>query len=228
MPKPKAWMAWSSGKDCAWALHLERERLEVDVTALLTTFTDPYDRVSMHGVREELVLAQAEAAGVPLRAVRIPARCTHETYAERMRVAMLEAAAEGVSEVVFGDIFLDGIRAYREQNLAQVGMAARFPLWGRGTAQLAREMISGGLRARVTCLNPEVTPRELAGRAFDEELLASLPEGVDPCAERGEFHTFVWDAPCFDRAVFGGRGVEVDETIEREGFVFTDVLPASG
>ncbi len=221
MAKPKAWVAWSSGKDSAWALHVARERREVDVTRLLVTVTDPYERVSMHGVREELVLAQAEAAGLPVLVVRIPARCAHETYAEKMRAAMLEAKAEGVTEVIFGDLFLEGIRAYREENLAEAEMTARFPLWGRDTAELAREMIAGGLKAYVTCLDPKVMPRDLAGHAFDEEFLASLPEGVDPCAERGEFHSFTWGAPCFGRPL----EVEVGETVEREGFVFTDILP---
>ena len=176
----------------------------------------------MHGVREDLVRAQAGAAGLPLHIVRIPAKCTNELYQAKMRAAMTAASSDGVAEVVFGDLFLEDIRTYREQKLAEAGMNARFPLWGRDTAELAREMISGGLKAYVTCLDPKVTPRELAGHAFDDELLAALPEGVDPCAERGEFHTFVRDAPCFARAL----EVRVGETVEREGFVFTDILPA--
>ncbi len=223
MPKPKAWMAWSTGKDSAWALHtaLTRDRDEVEVTGLLATVTDPYERVSMHGVREELLLAQAEAVGLPVHTVRIPAECTDDLYREKMRAAMLEAKADGVTEIVFGDLFLEGIREYREKHLAEVGMTARFPLWGRDTRELAGEMIAGGLKAYVTCLDPRVTPRELAGHAFDQELLSAFPETIDPCAERGEFHTFVWSAPPFSRPL----DVELGETVERGGFVFTDVVP---
>jgi diphthamide synthase (EF-2-diphthine--ammonia ligase) len=184
MPKPKAWMAWSTGKDGAWALHVARERGEVDVTGLLATVTDPYGRVSMHGVREGLLFAQAEAVGLPMHAVRIPAECTDDLYREKMRAAMLDAKAEGVTEVIFGDLFLEGVREYREKNLAEVGMTARFPLWGRDTRELASEMMAGGLGACLTCLDPRVMPRELAGHAFDEELLVRLPEAepsvVDP------------------------------------------------
>jgi uncharacterized protein (TIGR00290 family) len=225
MPKPKAWMAWSTGKDGAWALHtaLTRDRGEVEITGLLATVTDPYERVSMHGVREELLFAQAKAVGLPVHVVRIPAECSNELYREKMRAAMLEAKAQGVTEVAFGDLFLEGIREYREKHLAEVGMTARFPLWGRDTRELADEMISGGLRANITCLDPRVVPRHLAGHAFDEELLAALPEGVDPCGERGEFHTFVRAAPVFSCPL----DVEIGETVERGGFVFTDVTPRS-
>lgn len=221
MAKPKAWAAWSSGKDGAWALHVARERGEVEVTGLLTTVTEDYGRVSMHGVREELLTAQAESVGLALHVVRIPSGCTNEMYQEKMRACMLEAKSEGVSEVIFGDLFLEDVRAYREKNLAEVGMTARFPLWGRDTTEFAREMIAGGARGYVTCLDPKVMPRELAGRPYDEALLSALPEGVDPCAERGEFHTFVWDGPVFS----GPVEVELGETVERGGFVFTDVLP---
>lgn len=221
MAKVKAWAAWSSGKDGAWALHVARQRGEVEVTGLLTTVTEDYGRVSMHGVREELLTAQAESVGLPLHVVRIPAGCTDEMYQEKMRACMLEAKSEGVSAVIFGDLFLEDVRAYREKNLAEVGMTARVPLWGRDTGELAREMIAGGVRGYVTCLDPKVMPRELAGRAFDEALLAALPEGVDPCAERGEFHTFVWDGPVFAKPL----DVELGEIVEREGFVFADVLP---
>ena len=221
MAKSEAWLAWSSGKDAAWALHVVRERGQVEIAALLTTVTEDYARVSMHAVREELVRAQADSMGLPLHVVRIPKDCTDEVYREKMRSVMLEAKSEGVTEVVFGDVFLEDVRAYRESRLAEVDMTARFPLWGRDTHQLARDMTAGGLRAYVTCLDPRVVPRELAGRAFDEDFLAALPESVDPCGERGEFHTFVRDGPMFSKPL----DVEAGETVEREGFVFTDIVP---
>jgi len=220
----RAWMSWSGGKDAAWALHEARRPGEVEIVGLLTTITEPYGRVSMHGVREELVRAQADALGLPLRRVLIPAPCSNETYDERMRAALEEALSEGVACMVIGDVFLEDLRAYREQRLAEVGMGARFPLWGRNTTALAREMIAGGLRATVTCLDPRVVPRELAGHAYDEAFLAALPQGADPCGENGEFHTFASDGPMFRRAV----EVTVGETVERDGFVFTDLLGGRG
>ncbi len=222
MSKPRAWVCWSSGKDSAWALHLARQQGEVEVVGLLTTVTAPYQRVSMHAVRDDVLAAQAEAAGLPLRRVPIPAPCSDEEYAAAMREAVADATAQGVTRMVFGDLFLEDVRAYREQQLAGTGIAPLFPLWGRPTAELAREMIAGGLVAYVTCLDPKTMPRELAGRRFDEEFLQSLPEGVDPCAENGEFHTCVVAGPMFRHPI----PVRVGETVEREGFVFTDVMLA--
>ncbi len=224
MPGPKAWIAWSTGKDSAWALHVARERGEVNVVGMLATITEDYQRVSMHGVRDELLEAQAGAAGLPLHRVLIPADCTNEIYADAMRRAMDEANSDGVTHVVFGDIFLEGVRAYREEKLAGVGMHACFPLWGLDTRVLAREMIEGGVRAYITCLDPRKVPKELAGRAYDQSLLKALPETADPCGENGEFHTFAWDCPAFHRPV----EVRVGETVERGGFVFTDVLAVEG
>jgi uncharacterized protein (TIGR00290 family) len=219
---PRAWLAWSSGKDSLWALHLARESGEVAVVGLLVTITDPYRRVSMHGVRESLVEAQAAALGLPLHVVRIPSPCSHDEYEARMARAMEEARRSGVTHVVFGDVHLADVRAYREERLASVGMEAAFPLWGRASRALAEEIIAGGVRAVVTCLDPRKMPRELAGREFDGELLRQLPDEVDPCGENGEFHTFAWDGPGFAAPI----AVEVGETVERDGFVFTDVLPA--
>lgn len=222
MSKPRAWVCWSSGKDSAWALHLARQQGSVEVVGLLTTVTAPYQRVSMHAVRDDVLAAQAESAGLPLRRVPIPAPCSDEEYAAAMREAIADATAEGVTRMVFGDLFLDDVRAYREQQLAGTGIAPLFPLWGRPTAELAREMIAGGLVAYVTCLDPKTMPRELAGSRFGEEFLGKLPEGVDPCAENGEFHTCVVAGPMFRHPI----PVRVGETLEREGFVFTDVMLA--
>lgn len=219
MSPRRAWLAWSAGKDSAWALHVARRDREMEVVRLLTTVTQPYDRVSMHAVRRSLLVAQAEAVGLPLHVVAIPAPCSEEQYAQVMRDAMQVAAAEGVTEVAFGDLFLQDVRAYREQRLAAVGLEATFPLWGRDTTELAREIIAGGLRAILTCVDPRQAPAEIAGAAYDEELLARLPAGVDPCGENGEFHTMVWDGPMFRHPLH----VRVGDTVEREGFVFADV-----
>ncbi|MHC4917546.1 MAG: Dph6-related ATP pyrophosphatase [Planctomycetota bacterium] len=219
MSKPKALVCWSSGKDAAWALHRVRVENCVDVVGLLTTVTEKYGRVSMHGVREEVLEAQARAAGLPLFKVNIPAPCPHELYEDKMGRAMREALEGGVSRVVFGDLHLRDIREYREAQLARVGMQAIFPLWDLPTGKLARDMIRGGLRARLTCLDPRQVPVELAGAEFDRKLLEKLPATVDPCGENGEFHTCCLDGPMFEKPVCA----EVGETVERDGFVFTDL-----
>lgn len=224
VPRPRAWLCWSSGKDSAWALHVVRRQNDVEVAALLTVVTQPYRRVSMHGVRRDVLAAQAEAAGLPLHCVSIPANCSHEVYREEMRKAVDQAKEEGVEQMIFGDLFLEDVRAYREAQLSGSGIAARFPLWQRPTAELAAEMIAAGLVAHVTCLDPKKVPRELAGRTFDRELLDRLPAGVDPCAEQGEFHTCVSAGPMFTRPI----RVEVGETVDRDGFVFADLRLADG
>ena len=220
MGKPKAWMAWSSGKDSAWALHLTRPRKEVEVVGMLTTITDSYQRVAMHGVRDELLQAQSDALGLPLHRVRIPTPCSNEEYEAAMWSALEIARGHGVTHIVFGDLFLEDVRAYREAQLARAGMVGHFPLWGRETGALALDMIAGGLRAYLTCVDPRRVPRNLAGRAFDEALLSALPEGADPCGENGEFHTFAWDGPMFTTPI----AVQVGDTVERDGFVFTDLV----
>ncbi len=224
MPKPRAWLAWSSGKDSAWALHVVRQQDEIDVVGLLTTVTEPYDRVAMHGVRREVLLAQAEAAGLPMHCVPIPAPCSNEAYEAAMRESMSEAQAQGIEQMVFGDLFLEDIREYRESRLEGTGIRPVFPLWGRSTRELAHEMIAAGLVARVTCLDPRKVPRDLAGVRFDAELLARLPAEADPCAENGEFHTCVSAGPMFREPI----PVETGETVEREGFVFTDLVMRGG
>jgi diphthamide synthase (EF-2-diphthine--ammonia ligase) len=196
----------------------------VEVAGLLTTVTEAYGRVSMHGVREELLEMQAAAAGLPLRKVYIPAPCSDEEYARIMGAEMEAAVADGVTHVVHGDISLEGVREWREKQLAKAGLEGLFPLWGRDSAELAREMVAGGLSARVSCLDPRVTPRHLAGALYDGPFLDALPGGLDPCGENGEFHTFCWKAPCFE----GPVAAEVGVTVEREGFVFTDLVPTRG
>jgi len=217
---PKAIVAWSSGKDSAWALHLARRSGEVEIVGLLTTFTEEYQRATMHGVREELVAAQAAALGLPLCRVSIPASCPNELYEEKISAAMEAAREEGVTHVIFGDLFLADLRAYREKQLARIGLAALFPLWHAGTALTAEAMILGGLKARITCIDPKKMPRELAGAEFDEEFVCSLPPGVDPCGENGEFHSFCYALPEFSAPL----AVKPGETVERGGFVFTDLL----
>ncbi len=220
---PKAVVAWSSGKDSAHALHVARASGAVEVVGVLTTLTDDFARVSMHGVREELLDLQVAALGLPCRKVRIPAPCPNETYEARMGEALAELRRSGVTHVVFGDLFLADIRAYREAQLARLGMRPVFPLWGRETSALAREMLASGLRAVLACIDPKALPRSFAGRDFDRTLLDDLPGGVDPCGENGEFHTVVTAGPMFARAL----PVNVGPVVARDGFVFADVVPAA-
>ena len=213
-------LSWSGGKDSALALNAVR--YELDVAALLTTVTKDYDRISMHGVRRKLLEAQAAARGIPLHVVTIPKECTKEDYEARMGETMEGFIAQGIEKVIFGDLFLEDIRAYREEKLAQVGMTALFPLWGRDTAELAREFIELGFRAVLTCIDPKVLDPSFVGRAYDEALLKALPSEVDPCGENGEFHTFVLDGPGFAHPIPALQG----ERVEREGFWFCDLVPA--
>lgn len=220
----KTLLSWSSGKDSAWALHVLR-RQGTHVAGLLTSVNETVGRVSMHGVREDVLHAQAEAAGLPLITIKLPWPCTNAIYEERLRGAVGRAVSEGFTHVAFGDLFLEDVRAYREARLEGSGLTALFPLWARPTAALAREMIAGGLRARIATLDPRVMPRDLIGAEFDEALLARLPPTVDPCAERGEFHTCATAGPMFARPIALSAG----EVVEREGFVYGDlVLQPSG
>lgn len=220
--RKQALVAWSSGKDSAYALHLARQDESLEVVGLLTTVTDAYERVAMHGVREALLDAQAAAVGLPLVKVRIPSPCPNEVYERAMGEAMAAALADGIDHVVFGDLFLADIRAYREAQLARIGMTPVFPLWLRDTAALAREMIREGIEAVLTCVDPKQLDRSFAGRTFDAALLAALPASVDPCGENGEFHTLVTAGPMFARPIATRTGA----VVERDGFVFADVLPA--
>jgi uncharacterized protein (TIGR00290 family) len=215
-------MSWSSGKDSALALHVARTKLHIDVVGLLTTVNAEADRVAMHAVRRQLLETQATRLGIPLITVDLPSPCPNDIYAERIGKAVAHAEGDGVTEMVFGDLFLEDVRAYREEMLADTDITPVFPLWQRRTAKLAREMVDTGVRAYVTCVDPRVLPPEFAGRAYDESFLADLPDDVDPCGENGEFHTFVWDAPGFSSPI----RVVTGEVVERDGFVFADVVPA--
>ena len=215
-------LSWSSGKDSAWCLHLLRQAGEFEIAGLLTTFNEAFGRVAMHAVRRELVEAQASAAGVPLWDIPLPWPCPNVEYERRMRAACERAVAQGIEGIAFGDLFLEDIRRYREQQLAGSGLEPMFPVWHLPTAQLAREMMAAGLRARLTCVDPKKLPASFAGREFAPELLAELPPGADPCGENGEFHTFVYAGPMFARAI----GVENGEVVERDGFVFADLRAA--
>lgn len=221
--KPKALLSWSSGKDCAYALHALRQQGDVEVVGLLTTVNAKRERVAMHAVRETLLALQAEAVGVPLWRIAIPEPCPNEVYEAEMAQACARARDAGVTAIAFGDLFLEDVRAYRETKLQGTGLAPIFPLWGRETAGLAREMMANGVRAHLTCVDTRQLDARFVGRPFDADLLAELPDGVDPCGERGEFHTFAWDGPAFGRPV----PVEPGIVVEREGFVFADFTPVS-
>ena len=222
MTRPKALLSWSSGKDAAWALHALRLAGEVEVVGLLTSTNAAFDRVAMHGVRETLLEAQAEAVGLPLWKVPLPWPCSNEDYQARMAGVCAEAVAKGIEVMAFGDLFLEDVRDYRIQNLAGTGLRPLFPIWNDDTAGLAREMVAAGLKATLVCVDPRALEAGFAGRAFDEGLLAELPPTVDPCGERGEFHTFAWNGPMFRHPV----PVQAGEVVERDGFVFADLVPA--
>lgn len=218
--RPKAWLAWSSGKDSAWALHTVRESGVFEVVALLTTVNRTHKRVAMHAVRESLLEMQAIETALPLVKVPIPSPCPNEIYEQAMDVAMAQARACGVRHVIFGDLFLEGIRAYREKKLAACGMIPVFPLWGTDTRGLAEQMLAAGLVAHLTCVDPRRLDRAFAGRRFDQALLGALPRDVDPCGENGEFHTFASAGPMFRHKIPLAPG----EIVERDGFVFADLL----
>jgi uncharacterized protein (TIGR00290 family) len=215
-------VSWSSGKDSAWMVHVLRQRGDVEIGALLTTINESAQRVAMHAVRVELVDAQAAALGVPLWTVPIPSPCPHEAYDEAMRGAVARGIREGFTHIAFADLFLEDIRRYREDRLAGTGLTPLFPLFRADTPSLAREMVASGLRARITCVDPRQLDGRFAGRDFDARLLDELPPSADPCGERGEFHTFAYDGPMFERRI----PVETGVTVERDGFVFTDLRPA--
>jgi len=221
MTRPKALLSWSSGKDAAWALHALRQQGEVEVVGLLTTTNAAFDRVAMHGVREALLEAQAEAVGLPLWKVPLPWPCSNEDYEARMGKTCAEAVAQGIEVMAFGDLFLEDVRDYRIQKLAGTGLRPLFPIWNPDTATLARDMIQAGLKATLACVDPKALDAAFAGRDFDAALLVDLPSTVDPCGERGEFHTFAWDGPMFRHPVAVRRG----EVVERDGFVFADLVP---
>ena len=215
----KTLVSWSSGKDSAWLVHVLRATADVELGAMLTTINEPAQRVAMHAVRVELLDAQAGALGLPLWPIPIPSPCPNETYERAMAQAVARAVGEGFTHVAFGDLFLEDVRRYREDRLAGTGLAPLFPLFGADTAALAREMVAAGLGARLTCVNPAVLDARFAGREFDAQLLEDLPASVDPCGERGEFHTFAYKGPMFAHAI----AIEAGVVVERDGFVFRDL-----
>jgi uncharacterized protein (TIGR00290 family) len=217
----KTLVSWSSGKDSAWMVHILRQTPGIQLAGLLTTVNASAGRVAMHAVRETLLQMQADALGLPLRIIPIPSPCPNEVYEQEMRAAVHEAVAGGFTHVAFGDLFLEDIRQYRERQLAGTGLTPLFPLFGADTKKLAREMIGSGLRARITCVDPRLLKPGFAGREFDAALLDELPADVDPCGERGEFHSFAYSGPMFGRPLCIASG----EVVERDGFVFADLLP---
>jgi uncharacterized protein (TIGR00290 family) len=218
----KTLISWSSGKDSAWLVHVLRRRPDVEVAGLLTTVNDAAQRVAMHAVRVDLLEAQADALGLPLWQIPIPSPCPNDVYERAMSAAVARAVGEGFTHIAFGDLFLEDIRRYREEKLAGTGLTPLFPLFSTNradTARLAREMVAAGLGARITCVDPKVLDRSFAGREFDSSLLDELPPSVDPCGERGEFHTFAYRGPMFAREI----SIDTGMTVERDGFVFTDL-----
>jgi uncharacterized protein (TIGR00290 family) len=221
--KAQVLLSWSSGKDSAWALHVLRRRPEVEVVGLFSTVNETFRRVSMHAVRIELLELQARSVGLPLDLVEIPYPCSNEAYAACMTAFVRRSRERCIDHFAFGDLFLEDVRRYREERLADTGITPVFPLWGAPTHALSRQMLEEGLRARITCVDPGALPAETAGRAYDASFLDELPEAVDPCGEKGEFHTFVVDGPMFRRPV----PVRTGEIVHRDGLVFADLLGAS-
>jgi len=218
----KTLVSFSSGKDSAWMIHVLRQTPGVELAGLLTTVNAAAGRVAMHAVRESLLQMQADALGLPLQIIHIPSPCPNEVYEQLMRDGVRRAVAANFTHIAFGDLFLEDIRAYRERNLAGTGLTPLFPLFGADTVALGREMIAAGLKARLTCVDPRVLDRRFVSREFDTALLDELPQGVDPCGERGEFHSLAYDGPMFSLPVPVING----EVVERYGFVFADLTPA--
>ena len=220
--KEKIIFTWSGGKDSAMALHELKRNAGYEIVALLTTITEDYDRISMHGVRRELLEAQAVSLGIRLEKVLISRQSSNEDYESRMRAALEQYKAKGVTSVAFGDIFLEELRRYREDNLAKIGMKGIFPLWKRRTSDLARDFIHAGFRAVITCVDSEALDKRFAGREFDKAFLSELPSGIDPCGENGEFHSFVYDGPVFKNWIRHTRGEMV---LRDQRFWYLDLVP---
>ena len=216
----KVLLSWSGGKDSAWALHVLRERNEVEIVGLLTTINTHFQRVAMHGTRRALLKMQANAAEIPLWEVPLPWPCPNEAYEQAMSAARGAAAKQGISAIAFGDLFLEDVRHYREDRLRGTGLQPMFPLWGRNTRKLIEEMIDAGLRARIVCVDPSKLPVEFAGRDLNRDMIRQFPAAVDPCGENGEFHTFVYAGPMLSYAIPIGAG----KCVSRDGFVYADVV----
>ena len=219
--KHKTLLSWSSGKDSAWALHTLRQDPQIELAGLFCTVNQAFNRVAMHGVRVELLQRQADRLGLPLQIIDIPYPCSNEQYAQVMSEFVTQARAAGVTHFAFGDLFLEDVRRYREERLQGTGISPIFPLWGSDTRELSQTMVVAGLRSVLTCVDPKQLSKDFAGRIFDATLLRDLPADVDPCGENGEFHSFAFDGPMFAQAVDFTLG----ETVARDGFVFTDLLP---
>jgi len=219
--KKKTLLSWSSGKDSAWALHVLRQQQDIEVVGLFCTFNKKYERGAMHAVRNELIIQQAESVGLPLHLIPIPDPCSDSEYRAIMGGFVEQAKAQGIAAIAFGDLFLEEVRNYRETSLAETGITPLFPLWGMETGELAKEMINGGLRAIITCIDPRCLSADFAGHEYDSTFLARIPDGIDPCGEKGEFHSFAYDGPMFLNKV----NICVGETVKRGDFVFTDLLP---
>lgn len=220
-PRTQVLLSWSSGKDSAWALHRLQQDPTIEVVGLFSTLNQEFERVAIHGVRKQLLMQQAECLGLPLRTLDLPWPCSNEDYARIMTAFVTEVVAGGIRHMAFGDLFLEDVRAYREQQLQGTGIQPLFPLWGSDTTELAQTMIAAGLKAYISTLDPKKLDARLGGHEFDQTLLAALPAGVDPCGENGEFHTLAVDGPMFLRPL----AIEIGETVTRDGFVFTDLLP---
>ena len=219
--KKKILLAWSSGKDSAWALHVLRQQGQYEIAGLMTTINSAFDRVAMHSTRRVMVEMQAKAAGLPLIAAPIPWPCSNAEYESAMKQVCEQAVAQGITAIAFGDLFLTDVRAYRERQLQGTGLEPLFPIWGQPTRELAQEMVRAGLRAKLVCVDPKQLPPSFAGREFDQSLLDDLPATADPCGENGEFHSFAYAGPMFHREI----AVSTGKKVERDGFWFCDVLP---
>lgn len=219
--KKKTLLSWSSGKDSAWALHVLRQRQDIDVVGLFCTFNEKFKRGAMHAVRNDLIRQQAENIGLPIELIPIPDPCSDIEYRTIMKAFIDRAKAASIACIAFGDLFLEDVRSYRETSLADSGITPLFPLWGIPTTQLSKEMVNNGLRAVITCIDPQCLAPDFAGQEYDSNFLEKLPDSVDPCGEKGEFHSFAFDGPMFEKKV----DICVGETVRRDGFVFTDLLP---
>lgn len=214
-------LSWSSGKDSAWALHTLRQNPEIELAGLFCTVNQEFSRVAMHGVRTELLQRQADAVGLPLHIIYIPYPCSNEQYAQVMSEFVEQAKRDGIECFAFGDLFLEDVRRYREERLQGTGIEPIFPLWGANTAELSQTMVAAGLKSVLTCVNPKLLSKAFSGRTFDAELLRDLPPKLDPCGENGEFHSFAFAGPMFTQPI----PFTIGETVERDGFVFTDLVP---
>ena len=219
--KKKTLLSWSSGKDCAWALHMLRQQPDIEVAGLFSTFNEKFERGAMHAVRNDLIRQQAENTGLPLQLIPIPDPCSDSEYKAIMANFIEQIKSQEIDSIAFGDLFLEGIRSYREESLAGTGITPLFPLWQIPTNELSRTMVNNGLKAKITCIDPKYLPAEFAGHEYDHTFLEQLPDAIDPCGENGEFHSFAYDGPMFNNKI----NICVGETVSRDGFIYTDLVP---